>query len=83
VSTEIAAGHPLAVGLHWTGVEVGHAMCITGYDDDSGMPNPIEKIDVLDPTAGYFILPFADFPSALYSGTTWTVTCFTQAPPLA
>jgi hypothetical protein len=74
VISEINGGHPISVGIYWTGGG-GHNPAISGYDN-SNPAAPV--IDVQDPFYGPSTPDFNTFPGQYEGGASWADTYYTK-----
>jgi Tectonin domain/Papain-like cysteine protease AvrRpt2 len=73
IMSEINEGHPVSIGIYWTGGG-GHNPAVDGYADDPEMPT----IDLQDPIYGPTTQDFNSFPSSYQGGATWGESYFTK-----
>jgi len=80
VVNQIFAATPIGIRIVWQGGgNVGHALCITGYDcTDPSAANAL--IELKDPTYGATLVTFVGFPANYHNGQAWTHTYLTKAP---
>jgi hypothetical protein len=79
VVAQIVLANPIGIGIMWQGGgNVGHALCITGYDCTD--PDPANAyIEVKDPTYGATLAKFSNFPANYQTGASWVQTYLTKA----
>ncbi|WP_092353471.1 papain-like cysteine protease family protein [Collimonas sp. OK242] len=76
---QIVAARPVGIRITWQGGgNVGHALCIVGYDCTDPDPDHA-TIDLKDPTYGESVVTYKGFPANYHSGSLWTHTYRTQA----
>jgi hypothetical protein len=79
VVTQIVASKPIGIRVTWQGGgDVGHALCIVGYDC-SAPSSDDATIDLKDPFFGESIVKYKSFPANYHNGLAWTHTYRTQA----
>lgn len=79
VVTQIVASKPIGIRVSWQGGgDVGHALCIVGYDC-SAPSSDDATIDLMDPFFGESIVKYKSFPVNYHNGQAWTHTYRTQS----
>lgn len=69
---EITNGNPVTCLIRWENLDMGHFVCIFGFDDDS------YDLSIADPEIPkVYIISYDDF-CAGYRGGTWQETCLTK-----